>query len=259
MKFAEVTKACGAMMLDSLSSVAEKATTEVSAIDIAEFNTAMYNVRSQALAIVLVLADDLLSGDLEDDETPSDRLNALTSEYEDEYAYSVLVAHMQDAMYSLGVDEPLAVDVFESSERQDEAIEAMAEIINSNVPDDDEFDEWRKHFIYAEPDDFDDDEAVQLDGMVLDGLNKKPKKPLSAGKTTTKKGKNGTITYKAVKAVRNGKVVTVNKRVSGKVILSAKQKQALNKARAKSHTGSAIRKKLRSLDIGLDRNIYLKK
>lgn len=243
-------------MFDSLSTFAEQAQTEVSDMDIAEFTTAMYNIRAKALAVVLVLADNILSNDLDDDEAPSERLDALMSEYvDDDIVYSVLVAHMQDVMYSLGVDEVLASEVFEFSERQDEAIEAMADIINANVPDDDELDEWRKEFVYGEPDDFEDDEAVQLDSMMLDGMKKKPKK-MSVGKTTVKKGKFGNITYKAVKAVRNGKVVTVNKRVSGHIQLSAKQKSALKKAGLKAHTGQAIRKQMKSLSVGVDKNIY---
>lgn len=253
LQFAQVLKERNEM-LDGLSNVTEQAQNAVSPVDIAEFNTAMYNVRSQALAIVLTLADDILNGDLDDEESPSDRLNALTSEYEDEIAYSVLVAHMQDAMMSLGVEEALAIDAFLNGNHQDETLEAIADVINSNVPEDDEYEVWAKEFIYAEPaDDFEDDEAVQLDGMMLDGAKKQK---LTAGKTTTKKTKYGTLRYKAVKAVRNGEIVTVKKRISGHIVLSANQKKALNKARAKSHTASAIRKQMKSLGVGIEHSIY---
>ena len=45
--------------------------------------------------------------------------------------------------------------------------------------------------------------------------------------------------YKNVKAVRDGKVVMLKKRISGTVSLSPKQKAALAKARLKSHSGLA--------------------
>ena len=46
-------------------------------------------------------------------------------------------------------------------------------------------------------------------------------------------------TYKRTKVVRDGQVVTVRKRVSGKVRVSAAQKAALRKARRKAHTAAA--------------------
>lgn len=46
-------------------------------------------------------------------------------------------------------------------------------------------------------------------------------------------------TYKRKKVVRDGQVVTVRKRVSGKVRVSAAQKAALRKVRRKAHTAAA--------------------
>ena len=53
--------------------------------------------------------------------------------------------------------------------------------------------------------------------------------------------------YRKVLAVRNGKKMRINKRVSGKVRLSAKQKVAIRKARAKSHSAGAMMRRLKSM------------
>ena len=47
--------------------------------------------------------------------------------------------------------------------------------------------------------------------------------------------------------VRNGKKVRINKRVSGTVRLSAKQKVAIKKARLKSHNARAMLKRAKSM------------
>ena len=82
------------------------------------------------------------------------------------------------------------------------------------------------------------------------------KKKLRTGKKTVKKVNGKTLVYKAVKAIRNGKRVVINKRISGKPFLKAGQKAALKKARRKASTGTAIRKQMRSLGKGIRANIY---
>lgn len=52
--------------------------------------------------------------------------------------------------------------------------------------------------------------------------------------------------YRKVFAIRHGKKLRINKRVSGKVRLSAKQRQAIRKAQRKAFTGAAKMKRLRS-------------
>lgn len=54
-------------------------------------------------------------------------------------------------------------------------------------------------------------------------------------------------TYKKTFAIRNGKKVRINKRISGTVRLSAKQKMAIRKARMKSHSASAMMKRMKSM------------
>ncbi|MDQ7982235.1 hypothetical protein QYH69_33980 [Paraburkholderia sp. SARCC-3016] len=52
--------------------------------------------------------------------------------------------------------------------------------------------------------------------------------------------------YRMKTAIRDGKKVRVNKRVSGKVKLTAKQKLALRKASKKAHTAAATMKRVKS-------------
>lgn len=53
--------------------------------------------------------------------------------------------------------------------------------------------------------------------------------------------------YKKVIAVRKGKKVRINKRISGTVRLSAKQKVAIRKASMKSHSAGALARRMKSL------------
>ncbi len=55
--------------------------------------------------------------------------------------------------------------------------------------------------------------------------------------------------YRRERVVRNGKRVWVQKRVSGKVKLSATQKMALKKARRKAHSSGARAKRLKSMKV----------
>lgn len=55
--------------------------------------------------------------------------------------------------------------------------------------------------------------------------------------------------YRKTFAVRGGKKVRINKRISGTVRLSAKQKVAIRKARMKSHSAAAMMKRMKSMRI----------
>ena len=55
--------------------------------------------------------------------------------------------------------------------------------------------------------------------------------------------------YKKTFAIRKGKKVRINKRISGTVHLSAKQKVAIRKARMKSHSASAMMRRMKSMRI----------
>ena len=53
--------------------------------------------------------------------------------------------------------------------------------------------------------------------------------------------------YKKTLAIRGGKKVRINKRISGHVRLSAKQKVAIRKARMKSHSAGAMMRRMKSM------------
>lgn len=221
-------------------------------------------MRLAALQVAFMLAGIMSEVDFEDQELlPSELLDSLILEVfvedpeddDDEIdptVKTILSAHIADAMSTLGVDEDLINDVFDSDiDIADAAIETASEIILENMPADDELDDFISMFAYG-------DEAT-YDAMMKEDdedMYDAAKKPLTVGRKTKRKVGNKTVTYKAVKAVRDGKVTVVNKRIGGNMRLSAAQKAALKKARKKSATGTAVKKRMMSFAKGLQRNIY---
>lgn len=53
--------------------------------------------------------------------------------------------------------------------------------------------------------------------------------------------------YRKTFAIRKGKKVKINKRISGTVRLSAKQKMAIRKAQRKSHSAAAVMRRMKSM------------
>lgn len=227
-------------MLDSVAAQAAAAVEQASPINATALNSEIQSLRKAALAAIFVLSGSVIENDLAEDELPSDRLDALIAgistdsdgeELElDTASLDIVIACMQDALATLGVDDGMISAMFGAGAEADEAIEAAAEIVESNTPTGEDLDELIDLFVYGEAED---------DELFMDGV--------SLGKTTTKSGKFGKVVYKAVKAIRNGKIAIVNKRVSGKVKLSPKQRAALNKARQKAGSSSAISKRVRSM------------
>lgn len=228
-------------MLDSAKAKTVNQVADNLMLDSVALNSEIQSLRKAVLAAVFVLSGAIVGKELEENELPSDRLDSLIAgiaaggddeeEFEvDESTLDIVIANFQDALATLGVDDGIIASMFGGDAEADEAIEAAAEIVESNKPSDDDMDELFDLFVYGEAED---------DELLLDGV--------SLGKTTTKSGKFGKIVYKAVKAIRNGKLSIVNKRVSGKVKLSAKQRAALNKARRKAGASGAIKKRIRSL------------
>ena len=244
------------MLLDSAASSAlAKVSNEDNALDTAALNHQVQSLRKNALAVALTLADNIVSNDLDEDELPSDRLGALlagfsTHDHEDELdiddsTLAIITANVQDAFASFGVSYELIQAAFDDDvEEADQAIQAIAEIVESAVPtDEDDLSEFIQEFVFgADGNEIDDDGAL-YDAAVM-------------GKTTVKAGKFGKVIYKAVKAVKNGKIVVKNMRVGGKVRLSPKQKQALAKARMKAHSSSSVKKRMRSLAKGKRAGLY---
>lgn len=238
---------------------------EVDPIDERIAAHATTQMRLAALQVAFMLAGIMSEVDFEDQELlPSELLDSLILESfvedpeddDDEIdstVKTILSAHIADAMSTLGVDEDLINDVFDSDvDIADAAIETASEIILENMPADDELDDFISIFAYG-------DEAT-YDAMMKEeedeGMYDAAKKPLTVGRKTRRKVRGKNVTYKAVKAVRDGKIKVVNKRIRGKVRLSAAQKAALKKARRKSTTSSAVKKRMRSFSKGLQRNIY---
>lgn len=247
MKMFECLDPLNQPMVDSVA-VAKKEVAEESLLDSVGLNSEIQNLRKLALALVFTLATSVLENDLDEGELPSERLDTLLAgmasdddgeEVEvDESTLDIIIANVQDALATLGVDDGLISAMFGGDADADEAIEAAAEIIESNKPEGDDLDEFEDLFVYGEATD---------DELLLDGV--------SLGKTTAKSGKFGKVIYKAVKAIRNGKVAIVNKRVSGKVKLSAKQRAALKKARKKAGSSGAIKRRMRSMKKAKTMNI----
>lgn len=229
-------------MLDSAAGAAA-AKVEDSALDIAALNSDVQQIRVAALFIVWTVVDAIIEGELDEDELPSDLLEALIAGFAgdedddgeielDDVAHDIFVANIKDAFETLGVDADSVDAIFgDDIEAAEEALQLAAEVVIENTPtSDDDVQTLVNQFAFGEAD--------SEDGEIFDAL--------TVGKKTIKSGKIGKVVYKAVKAIRNGKLKIVNKRISGKVKLSAKQRSALRKASRKASTGSAVRKRVRS-------------
>lgn len=232
--------------------------------------TATSQMRLAALNVAFMLSAVLTDGEYDDEELlPSEVLDGLMieaftddddddSDMEeiDENVRVTFSAHVADALSTLGVEDAVIADLFDDEiEVADAACLAAAETVLENMPDDGEaFDEFVAGFAYS--DDGGDEDEESFDGMNEEYQFDAAKKQLRAGKKTVKKVNGKTLIYKAVKAIRNGKKVTINKRISGKVKLNASQRAGLKKARRKAGTASAIRKQMRSFGKGLRANIY---
>lgn len=261
-KFRTPTAAGGVDHFDSAAGdAANKLREQFSEVDERALLMPIYTLRSLALAALLKVIDGMDAG-LDDDVPPSEffdgaMLEAVDHDEDgevDPMIMSNLSAHVADAMESLGVPKTLITDVFSDQvDVADAAIESMVEKAMAQLPaEGDALDEFIKVFIYG----FDTADIV-MDDTEDQFDSAGGKKKLTAGKNTRKTTKDGhSLVYKAVKAVRNGKVTVVNKRISGKVVLSAKQKAALRKAGAKAHTASAIKRQLRSLSKGISAGLY---
>ena len=225
-------------------------------------------MRLGALTVVFTLASTLLEDDFDDEELlPSElldtlMLDAFEEDDEDEEGIDDAVkatfsAHIADALSTFDVSDDVIADMFGGDvEVADVATMTAAEMVLEGMPDDgDDFDDCVATFVYSDyEDDADESGFDGVNELQFDAMGKK--KSLQAGKKTVKKVNGKTLVYKAVKAIRDGKKVVINKRVSGNLRLSAAQKGALKKARRKSNTGTALRKRIRSFGRGLKKNLY---
>lgn len=253
--------------VDGFDSAAGDAAQAVLSADVVGFDSELSQIRRSALFSVLQLADDILEDTLEDSELPSDRLDvflqsAVASHSGDEgeenaqlnqQIIQIFAANMSDAMASLGVDDETIAKAFDTDiDEADEAIQKIAEIIDTNIPkSDEELEGFIESFLYGEGE-------LDMSAGSIDEFD-----TAEVGKNKVRKNKYGqTFVYKGVKAVRKGKITVVNKRVGNtamKAKLSAAQKAALRKASAKAITPNAIKKRLKSINIGRRNGLYGKK
>jgi hypothetical protein len=246
--------------LDSLNA---EQSAQVDPIDNRAAMALMWSIREQAWHVVKVTVDAISEGKL-DELPPSEFLDSAClyamgvdteeGEQADPVLNSLFSAHVADAFSSLGVPDDMVSDIFgDDVVLADTSLESAADIVVENMPSEGEpMDRFMNDFVYGNHDENGNDDV----DSELDALTGKPKKSVSAGQKTTKKVNGKTLVYKATKAIRNGHQVVVNKRISGTVKLSAKQRAALSKARMKSHTGSAIRDRKRSLQKGIAKGLY---
>lgn len=229
-------------------------------------------MRLNALNVAFMLSAVLTDGEYSDDELlPSEVLDGLMIEAFtddddddsdldeiDETVRITFSAHVSDALSTLGVDDAVIADLFDDEiDVADAACLAAAETVLENMPDDGEdFEDFVAAFAYSDDEAEDEESFDSVDGDSEYQFDAAGKKKLRAGKKTVKKVNGKTLVYKAVKAIRNGKKVTINKRISGKLKLSASQRAGLKKARRKAGTSAAIRKQMRSFGKGMRANIY---
>ncbi len=237
------------LVLRDFDSAAAGITTSVNTMtsSIREELSFIEHVRETALHIVSDLVNAVSDGTLEEDELPTDRLDSLIidaldgADDEDGTYESALVASIDDAFSTFGVDDSVIQEIFSDNvDAADAAIEAAASTVIANMPDEgDPLDELVREFIYGEPD---EEEGFDSIGG---------KKKLSRGQMSTKTVGGRKVRYKAIAAIRNGIKKIVNKRLPGqKIRLSGDQKAGLKKARLKAMSANSIRKRIKSLTKG---------
>ena len=255
---AEKRKAKKETMFDGIKEAVEQVA--IDPIDERMAITLNANMRQSALSIVFQLAMIMSEGqgvDPEDELLPNELLDGLMTDAFDEdgddeidaTVNAVMSAHISDAFSSLGVSDNTISDVFgDDLEVADTAIESACDTVLENLPEDGEpLDEFAKAFIFGDYDEGDNDGDEGYEGY-----DAADNKKLYAGKSTIKKVNGHTIKYKAIRAMRHGKAVVINKRVGGTIKLSSKQKAALRKARSKAHRGSAMMSRGRSILKGIN-------
>lgn len=182
-----------------------------------------YTLRDIKLSAIAVVQQWAETDDLDDGESYADRLVAMFvgiadanhdgDVTEDEQGVlEVALNAAWDYLVKAGVTEEDAGALL--NDWDDDAADRVRDLVASVLPDgDDAASAEIDSFVFS-----DDDNAPALDAV-----------------------------YRKTVAVRNGKKVRINKRISGTVRLSAKQKVAIRKARMKSHSAGAMMRRLKSM------------
>lgn len=208
-------------------------------------SSAMYADTNVKLSVAATIQEWLETDDLDDSETLADRLLMLMvgiadasqdGELDDD-EQAVLEAALEaawDYLSSKGVsDEDCSMLL---NDWDDSAAMRVLDLVASKMPDGEEASaNEMDDFAFgtdAQESTFDkanmegDDKVGEKDGMAMDAV------------------------YKKTMAIRHGKKVRINKRVSGTVRLTAKQKIGIRKAQMKSHSSRATIRRLKSRTIG---------
>jgi len=201
---------------------------------------AMADIRTKAAYAVQTWAE---TDDLDKDESLYDRLDALISSIADggidldgdastddtDDVYMVALQAASDYMSALGADDSDLETLFNSKDdgARDEAANRLLEFLMQALGDDeDAAEEAVKNFAFD----------MDSDGSVFDAAS-----------------------YKTMKRVRNGQVVSVRKRKrTTKPILSSKQKEHLAELHSKPKSSATIKQISHSLKVGYKNNLYKK-
>ena len=182
-----------------------------------------YTLRDIKLSAIAVVQQWAETDDLDDGESYADRLMAMFvgiadanhdgDVTEDEQGVlEVALNAAWDYLVKAGVTEEDAGALL--NDWDDDAADRVRDLVASVLPDGD------------------DAASAEIDNFVFSDSDQEP--ALDA-------------VYKKKMAVRNGKKVRINKRISGTVRLSAKQKVAIRKARMKSHSAGAMMRRMKSM------------
>jgi len=182
-----------------------------------------YTLRDIQLSAVAAVQQWVETDDLEDGENSADRLMALFVGIADankdgeitEDEQGVLEVALNaawDYLVRMGVSEDDVATLL--NDWDEDAAERVRDLVASVLPEGE------------------DEAGADIDNFVFTSEDQEP--ALDA-------------VYKKKLAIRGGKKVRINKRISGKVRLSAKQKVAIRKARMKSHSAGAMMRRMKSM------------
>ncbi|MBE2165381.1 hypothetical protein IIQ43_12690 [Acinetobacter oleivorans] len=244
------------LALRAFDSAAENISAVVSKVSSTdrEQQSVIEQVRQIALDILSDTVDTISEGNLGEGELAVDYLDALIVDAldgadNDESSFEdALMASLSDAFLTFGVDTSDIEEIFsEDTEVADAALEAAANTVLANMPDDGpDLEELLREFIFGEADETEEG---------FDSMAKKIK--ARNGAFSQRKVNGRKVHYRGVLAIRQGIKTVVNKRLPGqKVRLTSAQKAGMKKARLHAFSANAIRKRLRSFNKGKRLGIY---
>lgn len=245
-----------ALTLRAFDSAAENISAVVSKVSSTdrEQQSVIEQIRQISLDILSDTVDTISEGNLGEGELAVDYLDALIVDAldgadNDESSFEdALMSSLSDAFLTFGVDTSDIEEIFsEDTEVADAALEAAANTVLANMPDDGpDLEELVREFIFGEADETEEG---------FDSMAKKIK--ARNGAFSQRKVNGRKVHYRGVLAIRQGIKTVVNKRLPGqKVRLTSAQKAGMKKARLHAFSANAIRKRLRSFNKGKRLGIY---